>query len=780
MRRTSSLALILVLAATALPAAAQSLITNVPVQYGAYYLAANPATGMIYVLNKCGTSSSCTGPGTVSVINGASNTVVYTITVQNAPEYLVINQETNTIYVTNSKSNTVSVINGATNTIIRTINVGSNPTMLDVNPITNMIYVVNNGNGSGTTMSVINGNSNSVIQTVTVGNDPVWVAANSVTNTVYVLNYCGAQPGCTTHSAPSTVSVVNGANNVVTRTVTLTGNYAAQILRVNPATNQIWVLNSCGTSSSCLTQGNYSQVNGTVSEIDGTSFVILSATVGKGSAAMALNSVTNQAYTTATTDATVTVIYGGSTLTTRTVDVGNAPADLEVNTSTDTIFVCNSSSNTVSLVNPATLTVIMTINVGTTPVQAWVNPVINRIYVSNVGNNTVSVLSGVPLTAIQFVPVSPCRLVDTRPGSGGGGPIQANTSQNFNLPQLASSGGAYGTCTPFNLSTAQAYSLNVTVIPNTTLGYLTIWPTGEIQPYVSTMNSDGRIKANAAIIPAGYEGDVSVFVTDTTNILIDINGYFTTPGSTTLQFFTLPPCRLVDTRQVNNGQGFDGTQTFNLPQSASSGGAYGTCTPFSLSAAQAYSLNVTAVPVSGPVDYITVWPAPGSPPVVSTLNDYTGTVVANAAVVPAGTEQMTSAFTTNQTNLLIDINGYFAAPGSGGLSLYPQVPCRVLDTRQSGNGFSGTIVVNVQGSACQPPSTAGAYVFNATVVPPGPMLYLTLWPGPPPPPNVSTLNASDGAITSNMAIVPTSNGSIDAYAYAQTQLILDLFGYFAP
>ena len=59
------------------------------------------------------------------------------------------------------------------------------------------------------------------------------------------------------------------------------------------------------------------------------------------------------------------------------------------------------------------------------------------------------------------------------------------------------------------------------------LGYLTIWPTGENQPVVSTMNSlDGRIKANAAIVPAGYQGAVSVYVTNTTNVVLDIDGYF--------------------------------------------------------------------------------------------------------------------------------------------------------------------------------------------------------------------------------------------------------------
>ena len=48
------------------------------------------------------------------------------------------------------------------------------------------------------------------------------------------------------------------------------------------------------------------------------------------------------------------------------------------------------------------------------------------------------------------------------------------------------------------------------------------------------------------------------------------------------------------------------------------------------------------------------------------------------------------------------------------------------------------------------------------------------------PTYVSTLNADDGAVTSNMAIVPTNNGLVDAYANGTTNLILDISGYFAP
>jgi hypothetical protein len=69
---------------------------------------------------------------------------------------------------------------------------------------------------------------------------------------------------------------------------------------------------------------------------------------------------------------------------------------------------------------------------------------------------------------------------------------------------------------------------------------------------------------------------------------------------------------------------------------------------------------------------------------------------------------------------------------------------------------------------------------NATVVPRGFLGYLTLWSDGQLQPVVSTLNAGDGSVTSNMGIVPTSNGSIDAYAAGLTQLIIDISSYFAP
>ena len=384
-----------------------------------------------------------------------------------------------------------------------------------------------------------------------------------------------------------------------------------------------------------------------------------------------------------------------------------------------------------------------------------------------------SILVSQSTSGLSFVPMAPCRLVDTRDAtkpSGFGPPsISGGSSRSFPLPS--------GPCTYIPIN-AQAYSLNVTVVPDGELDYLTVWPTGQGQPLVSTLNSvDGETKANAAIVAAGTAAAISVYASNSTDVVIDINGYFVSNDSAALGFYPITPCRLVDTRSgapstIITGALAGGTST-TLP--ILSGSCHVPAT------AAAYSLNFTLVP-PGPVAYLTVYPTGESLPVVSTLNDPTGAVEANAAIAPAGSGGSIQAFVTQTTDLLVDINGYFAPIAQGALSLYALPPCRVLDSRNPAGAptFMGTINVNVIGSGCGGTSAVQSYVFNATAVPDGMLGYLTLWSAGSVQPMVSTLNAYDGDITSNMAIVPASNTEISAYAAGNTYLVLDLFGYFAP
>ena len=371
-------------------------------------------------------------------------------------------------------------------------------------------------------------------------------------------------------------------------------------------------------------------------------------------------------------------------------------------------------------------------------------------------------------TPLRFVPVTRCRIADTRLNTSTyGSQLPAQTSRDF--PVSASS------C---NIpTTAQAYSVNLTAVPPAAVSYVSLWPTNFPQPNVSILNSDGRIKANAAILRAGDNNSLSVFTTDPTDIVLDINGYFVpaSTSTTALQFYPLTPCRIADTRNPVGPLGgpiFKAGQTRTFPVQSSSCHVPAT--------AQAYSLNFTVVAPGG-LAYLSTWPAGSAQPVVSTLNS-NGTIVANAAIVPAGTNGGISVYATDSTHVVVDINGYFAPPTSSGLSLYAAAPCRALDTRNLPGGapFNGTIVSNIAGSGCGAPTTAQAFVLNATIVPPSGFSYLSLWPDGQSQPYVSTLNALDGEITSNMAIVPSTNGSIDAFGTDPVYLILDLAGYFAP
>ena len=380
---------------------------------------------------------------------------------------------------------------------------------------------------------------------------------------------------------------------------------------------------------------------------------------------------------------------------------------------------------------------------------------------------------------LGFVSVTPCRVVDTRNANGafGGPTMTAGQTRTFNIPA-----GACGIP-----ASAQAFALNITVVPQNTLNYLTVWPSSQAQPVVSTLNSsNGAVVANAAIVPAA-SGSIDVYVTDATDVIIDINGYFAPATATgALAFYPVTPCRVADTRNATGtfgGPSLTAGQTRNFPVASSACGIP--------AAAQAYSLNMTVVP-PGPLTYLTVWPAGVSQPYVSTLNAYQGQVVANAAIVPAGTglnAGAISVYVSDASNVVIDINGYFAPPGqTGALYYYPVTPCRLVDTRTATGPLGGpslaagaTRSFGLETGACALSARTQAYSLNMTVVPPGPLGYLTAWAAGAAQPYVSTLNSYLGTVVANAAIVPagTPSGAISVFVSDATNLVIDVNGYFA-
>jgi hypothetical protein len=360
----------------------------------------------------------------------------------------------------------------------------------------------------------------------------------------------------------------------------------------------------------------------------------------------------------------------------------------------------------------------------------------------------------------------------------------AGVARSFPIPQSACG-------VPSN---AIAYSFNMTVVTPAKPVNLIAWPTGLPTPATTTVNSPaGGIVGNAAIVSAGTGGAINLQPDNIVDVVIDINGYFAPVTAQGMAFYPMTPCRIADTRSGTKGSGLTGAfgpptmrggSTRSFPMLSSSCNIPST--------AQAYSVRMTIVPPA-PVGYLTAFPAGQSLPVVATLNAPAGGVIGNSAIVPAGTQGAIDVFVTNTTDLVIDINGYFAPPGNpGALFFYSLAPCRVADSRANSGfpaafgppsfGGGATRVFPMQ-STCMIPASAQAYSLNMTVVvSKGAGLgYLTAWPAGLPLPVAATLNALTGGTVSAAALVPAgTSGSISVFASNPTDLIIDIGGYFAP
>jgi hypothetical protein len=130
------------------------------------------------------------------------------------------------------------------------------------------------------------------------------------------------------------------------------------------------------------------------------------------------------------------------------------------------------------------------------------------------------------VTPAVFVAMSPCRVINTRDAVGpyGGPAFAAGETRTYTIPS--------GPCTGLPAS-AVAYSVNITVVPlGTQMKWLTAWDTGSTQPLAATLvDYTGLILSNAAVVPAGSGGAISIYVTDPTQVVVDINGYYAPPGT---------------------------------------------------------------------------------------------------------------------------------------------------------------------------------------------------------------------------------------------------------
>lgn len=139
---------------------------------------------------------------------------------------------------------------------------------------------------------------------------------------------------------------------------------------------------------------------------------------------------------------------------------------------------------------------------------------------------------------LLFVPVAPCRVIDTR---FGGGAIAANTQRHFEIAGTANfeaQGGNAGGCgIPLGATTpsAAAVVINFIAVAPAGPGNLRAWEFGQPAPLASVINYarvTGLNVANGVVVPiagvATSDKDMTIQAdVNATHVVADVTGYFT-------------------------------------------------------------------------------------------------------------------------------------------------------------------------------------------------------------------------------------------------------------
>ena len=203
--------------------------------------------------------------------------------------------------------------------------------------------------------------------------------------------------------------------------------------------------------------------------------------------------------------------------------------------------------------------------------------------------------------------------------------------------------------------------------------------------------------------------------------------------------------------------------------------------------ATAASLNVTAVTPDA-AGFVTVWPCGVARPNASNLNFVAGDVVPNGVVAPIGSNGSVCLYSSQATDLIVDVAGWFEGEAFVGAT-----PQRLVDTRDGTGGQLGQLVAEAPlvvqatgisattaaGSATTVPTTAGTVALNVTVVSPDSPGFITVYPCDAPRPLASNLNYVAGQVVANGVLAPvSSSGQVCLYSQSPTDIIVDLAGWF--
>ena len=367
-----------------------------------------------------------------------------------------------------------------------------------------------------------------------------------------------------------------------------------------------------------------------------------------------------------------------------------------------------------------------------------------------------------------FLAVAPVRLVDTR--SGVGAPQMSVEARCVLRVELDDSSAPVG-------ATAAVLTVTSAGAPRPT--FLTVYACGSARPFVSHLNPRPSDPVpGLAIVPLDATREACIYVDDTTEVLVDLTGWYAPAGS---PLHELTPLRVLDTRSAPRTPGLapgrprDGT-TIRIPLA-------GRSLP---EEARAVAAVVTLTNATQQT-FATAAPC-GSLPGTSTVNTLPGLDRGAPAMVGLDAGGDLCVFVDRSADVIVDITGWFGddSPTTGVPLVVPGSPLRELQARRladSRNGTGGWSTRFASGEVRQlrlldtVAVGATAVQLEVIAVDATDAGYLTAYPCGTTPPTTSVVNFRAGATSAESSLVTVglgAGGEVCLSSFGSTHVVVDL------
>jgi PKD repeat protein len=373
----------------------------------------------------------------------------------------------------------------------------------------------------------------------------------------------------------------------------------------------------------------------------------------------------------------------------------------------------------------------------------------------------------------DYTPYGPVRLADTAHGISTPSGVPAKLGAGGTLRVWV--GGHEGV--PAGITSA---ALNLTVNAPQVAGQLTAFADGVRRPATSNLSfGAGQTISGLAIVPVSGAGWVDIHNGSSAgiNLTADLDGYFQPKVAN--GFTTLIPDRLLDTTKGTGPVAAGGIEVVGI-----AGADNGQLPSTGITAAL---LNVTAIAPRANGS-LTAYPDGTTAPTEASLTYAKGQTISTTMIVPVGADGKIAIASSQQTDLAVDVSGYFSATGRQTYVAVP--PVRAVDTKNGVGqplGPGATIGYDLTGKIVNQSEWTSTIVTTTTVVAATGAGSVSIYPqgtGEAVPP--ATVNWAAGQTVSNAAMPSILNGlngvaSESFYNSGSTpvNLTVDVSGYFA-